>query len=101
MSTPRRRRGFSRRDFLLGAAAGLAAGVPLGLLALHNRAAFTGKTTPVAQPEYLMPGPYPGRVVEVVRDDAVSDDHTINPSAVASMIDRGMAELTDTDPTDP
>jgi hypothetical protein len=94
------RRGFSRRDFLLGTATGLAAAVPFGYFALRD--SFTAPaTSPIAAPEYLMPGPYPGRVVEVLRDDAVSDDHKINASAVASMIDRGMAELTDTDPSDP
>lgn len=44
-----------------------------------------------------MPGPYPGRVVEVLREDAVTPDHKINADAVKAMIDRGMAELTDTD----
>jgi hypothetical protein len=44
-----------------------------------------------------MPGPYPGRVVEVRHPAAVTADHVINPDVVNAMIDRGMAELTGTD----
>lgn len=101
MSSHRCRRGFSRRDFLLGTTAGLAAGVPLGLLALRDRTPFANPTPTHGDVEYLMPGPYPGRVVEVLHEHSVSDDHKIHAPTVANMIDRGMAELTDTDPKDP
>src|SRR5262245_22226493 len=94
--------GITRRGFLLGAAAGLAAGVPLtwlGSRILHGDAAppFTGRTREVPNPTYAMPGRFPGRVVEVQHPGAVSDTHQINADAVRAMMDRGMTELTGAD----
>ncbi len=47
-----------------------------------------------------MPGPYPGRVVEVRHPAAVRPDHAIDPSVVNHMIDVGMATLTGAEPGD-
>ena len=44
-----------------------------------------------------MPGPFPGRVVEVRHPAAVSAAHEINDRAVTAMMDRGMCELTGAD----
>jgi hypothetical protein len=103
---------FSRRSFLLGSATGLAVGLPVAALAARygpdwfglwntrGAARFTGAPA-LPQPGLPpMPGKYPGRVIEVRRHDAVSDDHVINTSAVSAMMDRGMAELTGTEPGD-
>jgi hypothetical protein len=102
------RRGMTRRGFLLGAAAGVTAGVPLGILGKLGwewlerqngpaRPRFTGVTQEVKQPAHAMPGPFPGRVVEVRHPDVVRPDHSIHADAVNSMIDRGMTELTGAD----
>jgi hypothetical protein len=91
--------GVTRRGFLLGAAAGLAAGVPATWLAArHLPGLFPGQAPapPAPQalrPSDLMPGRYPGRVIEVRHRAAVAPDHTIDAGAVADMVDRGMAEL--------
>jgi hypothetical protein len=53
-----------------------------------------------ARAEYAMPGPYPGRVVEVHHPAAVSRENHIDRTTVDAMVDRGMAELTGTDPGD-
>ena len=54
---------------------------------------FRGTCSPVAQPTRAMPGPYPGRVVEVgceaLRRSTVAD----NPEVAASMLAEGMARL--------
>ena len=92
---------ITRRTFFAGAA-GLAVGVPAALLArrLLTTPAFTGSTQEVRQPQYAMPGPFPGRVVEVRQADAVSPDNVVNPDAVSAMLDRGMSELTEADAGD-
>src|ERR1043166_1059456 len=96
--------GITRRGFLLGAAAGLAAGAPLGWYALKGRqwwdthapSPFTGRS--VEQPRALgMPGPFPGRVVEVRHPGSVSDDYTIHDTAVRQMMTDGMRSLTGSD----
>jgi hypothetical protein len=95
--------GITRRGFLAGAAAGLAAGVPLtwlGLDALRRPAPGTPAAPPplpAAETKFAMPGPYPGRVIEVRHPDSVRPDHTVNADAVSAMIDRGMTELTGAD----
>jgi uncharacterized protein (DUF362 family) len=99
--------GISRRGFLLGAGAGLAAGGSLSWLGLKgpqaistDRAAkrsFTGPSVEIPHPEYAMPGPYPGRVVEVHHDHSVRTDGTIVHQAVKDMMDRGLRELTGAD----
>ena len=92
---------ITRRTFLAGAA-GLATGVSGVLLAdrFLTTPPFTGAAKEVARPEYAMPGPFPGRVVEVQRADAVSSDNVVNRDAVSAMLDRGMTELTGADPGD-
>jgi uncharacterized protein (DUF362 family) len=100
--TSRRGRGITRRVFLLGGGAGLLAGgglAWLGLEKLHilqdpGLSPFTGKTREVPRPEFAMPGPFPGRVVEVRHPGAVGDDYRIDAGAVRKMIARGMCDLT-------
>src|SRR5690348_11624602 len=75
----------SRRGFLLGAAGGLAGGIgATTVLDRHGRHSadasaprFSGDPAEVAKPGYAMPGPYPGRVIEVRDRRAVSDDNVI------------------------
>jgi hypothetical protein len=105
------RPGFSRRSFLLGAAFGLAAGVPLAWLA-GRRVPLVPSTSAPLTPEdstgraglaggAIMPGRYPGRVIEVRHPDAVAPNNVINASAVNRMVDRGMADLTGYEMGDP
>jgi hypothetical protein len=93
-----------RRRFLQSAglvAAGAAGGYAAAYL---NAWRSLGHDTPrlfapsqVSRSKFAMPGPYPGRVVEVHHPQSVSDDHVIDGNAVRSMIDRGMCELTGSD----
>ncbi len=94
--------GMSRRGFLLGAGVGLAAGTPLawlGAQAWHRRQPprFTGRTQEVTKAADGMPGPYPGRVVEVRHPGSVRADFSISPEAVKAMMGRGMTGLTGAD----
>ena len=105
------RRGFSRRSFLLGTTFGLAAGIPLTWLAARRFSAVTSGSAPLSpeesaaragvKPGPIMPGRYPGRVVEVRHPAAVSSRNVINRGAVSAMVDRGMAELTGYEAGDP
>jgi uncharacterized protein (DUF362 family) len=91
-------RGITRRGFLTGAGAGLAAGVPLGWLGyLRQQESFTGHPREDRSPPLAMPGPYPGRVIEVRHPGAVNDRNVISPAAVRAMMARGMRELTGAD----
>jgi hypothetical protein len=99
-------RGPTRRAFLLGAGAGLAAGVPLTWLASRRgdlttntepARSFTGRTVEQPRPAYAMPGPFPGRVVEVHHPASVRPDQTICADTVKGMMDRGLCELTGAD----
>src|SRR5713226_161567 len=93
-------RGITRGGFLVGTGAGLAAGVPLTWLGLKGLDAldretratrsFTGRSVEDPHSRYAMPGPYPGRVIEVHHRGAVKTDHTVDSAAVKRMIDRGM-----------
>jgi hypothetical protein len=87
-------RPLSRRAFLAGTAGGLAAG---GALAWLGRRAFTGRSVEVPRPEHAMPGPFPGRVVEVHHHDSVRPDHTIDVPSVRAMMRQGMCSLTGAD----
>jgi Domain of unknown function (DUF362) len=97
--------GITRRGFLLGSAAGLAAGAPLGWLALkgsqwydgHAPSPFTGKSAEVRRPALAMPGPFPGRVVEVRHPGSVAENGAIDADAVRDMMQRGMRSLTGSD----
>jgi uncharacterized protein (DUF362 family) len=93
--------GITRRGFLLGAAAGLAAGVPLAWLGTRAADRLRGAlaaAAPAARPPtdgmYAMPGAFPGRVVEVRHPGSVAPNHAIDGGAVRLMMDRGMTELT-------
>lgn len=96
------RQGVSRRGFLLGTATGLAAGLPGGWLAyrlasgnpLSTPSSVPGKLSEGAPSPYAMPGRYPGVVVEVRDERAVSEDNVIDAEAVDRMVDHGMADLT-------
>jgi uncharacterized protein (DUF362 family) len=103
---PHRPPGVTRRGFLLGTGAGLAAGASLTWLGLkglerldrENPAirSFTGHSVPDPHALYAMPGPYPGRVIEIHHPGAVRANRAINAQAVKRMMDRGMCELTGT-----
>jgi uncharacterized protein (DUF362 family) len=100
-SGPRR---VTRRGFLVGAGAGLLVGAPLGWLLLKGwqyldgrwHSPFTGTSQEVANPVAAMPGPFPGRVIEVRHPTAVTQ-WMVNATAVGPMVDRGMCELTGAD----
>jgi len=86
--------GITRRGFLLGTGAGLAAG---GSLAALSRRYLPPWPAAAVLPTMLpdgMPGPFPGRVVEVHHAGAVSADWSISDSAVRGMVKQGMEELT-------
>ena len=80
--------GITRRGFLLGAAVG----APLGWLA-YRHWPFTGKSVEVPRPALAMPGPFPGRVVEVQHPGSIGDDYVVNKDAVRAMMAAGMCRL--------
>lgn len=99
--------GVTRRGLLLGGGLGLLAGGAagwwgaLGWQALRGRervpSPFTGRSIEDPRATYAMPGPFPGRVVEVRNPAAVSTNHQINRDVVRQMMDRGMRELVGAD----
>ena len=75
--------------------------MPLGYLASR---AFRGASPPSeivppshAAPTFRMPGPYPGRVIEVRKPGTVLPDRRVDREAVRAMMDRGMCGLTGAD----
>jgi uncharacterized protein (DUF362 family) len=58
---------------------------------------FTGRSREVPKPALAMPGPFPGRVIEVRDPDSVTSQNEIRLPAVRDMMDRGMTELTGVD----
>jgi uncharacterized protein (DUF362 family) len=98
---------MSRRGFLLGAGSGLIAGSALtyfGMKWLSDLVAwreatpsFTGRTVEVKNPTFAMPGPFPGRVIEIQHPGSVRSDNTIVAEAVKPMMDTGMCALTGAD----
>jgi uncharacterized protein (DUF362 family) len=58
---------------------------------------FTGHSVENPHPEFAMPGPFPGRVIEVKHPGSVNPDNSINAAAVTQMMERGMRELTGAD----
>jgi hypothetical protein len=86
--------GITRRGFLLGAGVGLAAGAGLTWFASRGLRGFTGRSVEVPRPTYGMPGPFPGRVIEVRHAGSVTDDNQIQPGPVGDMMARGMCGLT-------
>jgi uncharacterized protein (DUF362 family) len=104
--------GFSRRGFLLGGGLGVVAGAALasgGPLAWRlwrkgwsgetdaRLQSFTGRSRELDNPAFAMPGPFPGRVIEVRHPDCVSSANEVRSEAVRTMMDRGMKELTGAD----
>ncbi|GEM_PF-187499 len=92
--------GITRRGFLLGAGAGLAVGAPLGWLGLRGwqtLTPFIGRTVEEPRAPLGMPGPFPGRVVEVRHPQVINDAYAINQDAVRQMMNRGMCGLTGSD----
>jgi uncharacterized protein (DUF362 family) len=97
----------TRRGFLVGAGAGLAAGSSLAWLGSRwlkeagedrsSNRGFNGHSVEVANPTSPMPGPFPGRVIEVHHPGSVRADHTTSARAVKEMMDRGLRELTGAD----
>lgn len=107
------RSGMCRRAFLAsGLAAGMTAlgtgsflisrrlrpshrpGLPRGLEPVpHTPKQFTGKTTEVPNPPFALPGPFPGRVVEVHDPTSVVRGE-IQAEPVKRMLHRAMCELT-------
>jgi uncharacterized protein (DUF362 family) len=107
METKYRQPDVTRRGFLVGAGAGLAAGLPLGWLGFKGArwlrsgdeqlSPFTGRSVEDRHPQFAMPGRFPGRVVEVRHPGSVKGDNRISTEAVKQMMDRGMRELTGAD----
>lgn len=99
-----------RRSFLFGTATGLLlAGVPTAYWYWKRNQhspppqpspRFTGRINRTPPARVAMPGPYPGRVIEVRHPGSVTPDHRIVPEAVAQMVNRGMAELVGGEPGD-
>jgi uncharacterized protein (DUF362 family) len=58
---------------------------------------FTGRSPEIPRPEFPMPGPFPGRVIEAHRDGVVRPDNSICHESVRAMMDRGLRELTGAD----
>ncbi len=84
--------GFSRRAFLAGAAAG--ATLPLGWLAYRGaQPYFTGRSVEVPRAPLAMPGPFPGRVIEVQHAGAINDRYEVNADSVRQMMRVGMSQL--------
>src|SRR5688500_12870701 len=90
-----------RRRFLLGAGTGILAtgslhhahGTPTAAPLPYARKRFTGKCVEVAQPNFALPGPFPGRVVEIQHPSSINKG-VIRPDVVRTMMHRGMMELT-------
>jgi hypothetical protein len=89
--------GISRRSFLAGTGAGLAAGASAAWLGLRRSPEATPALDRAVRSAPAMPGPYPGRVVEVHYQRAVGADHGIDARAAKAMVDRGMRQLTGAD----
>jgi hypothetical protein len=79
--------GIGRRGFLAGTALPLVTGLNVS----------AQEKTPVAKDGELgVPGPYPGRVIEVRKPGMISKD-VRNRAAIQSAVDRGMKDLTGAD----
>jgi len=104
MSKPYPCGGLGRRAFLAGAAtlpvlAGLhVSATEPAKTAVANKANTKKKPKPPRKPEEKLgiPGPYPGRVIEV-RNPRMIRDGVKNRAAIKASVDRGMKELTGAD----
>ena len=106
--------GLNRRDFLRGLSAStvVAGGIVLGVpssLADDEEQAGERKPAPkarlkvetnlddfmkVPRAENAIPGPFPGKVVEVRNPAAIKEDQTYDADVVAAMVKRGICRLT-------
>ncbi|MBL8797924.1 MAG: DUF362 domain-containing protein [Planctomycetia bacterium] len=86
--------GITRRGFVLGAGVGLATGAAAAVGVARHWPAWPRPTQPPVLMADAMPGPFPGRVVEVHDASAVATDWSISADAVRGMVQRGMDELT-------
>ncbi len=99
--------GITRRGFLLGAGTGLVGGAAAGWFGLKAyeelerfralEPSFTGRSTEDRSVACGIPGPFPGRVIEVNHPDSVRGQAEVNPAAVKQMMDRGLCALTGAD----
>lgn len=91
--------GHTRRGFLLGAGVGAAAAslAWYGGPRLAEPPRVAARSPEVHRPEFAMPGPFPGRVVEVKHPAAVRGPGAVDSDAVRPMMERGMCELTGAD----
>jgi len=88
--------GLKRRGFL-GAAAGAVAAqasLPSMLVSAQEAKAAAGKAA--ADEKWGVPGPFPGRVIEVRKPDMIRND-VKDREAIAKAVGRGMKELTGAD----
>lgn len=99
-------RSLSRRGFLVGAGTGLAASAALAYFGWRYLNPAVTTSIKVKPTELAMPGPYPGRVIEVQHPYAVVEirgqnakvpRQQINREIVARMMDKGMCSLTGAD----
>jgi hypothetical protein len=87
--------GMGRRQFLSAAAAIPAmAGMPVSYVSAQEPRSASGKAEP--NQKWGVPGPYPGRVVEVRNSRMIKND-VKNREAIKQAVDRGMKELTGAD----
>jgi uncharacterized protein (DUF362 family) len=70
------------------------AGLPASYVSAQEPKAAAGKTGP--EEKWGVPGPYPGRVIEVQNPRMIQSD-VKNRSAIKEAVDRGMKELTGAD----
>jgi uncharacterized protein (DUF362 family) len=91
--------GITRRGFLLRTGAGLAAGGSLAILGQYGwqTLARHQPKIPSFSASDGMPGPFPGRVVEVHHPGSVKNDYAIDAGAVKAMVERGMRDLAGAD----
>ncbi|HEX5444823.1 MAG TPA: DUF362 domain-containing protein [Pirellulales bacterium] len=91
---------MDRRTFLTGAAAGLAGGAALGWTGRHWLRPGPAPVLPaegiVRAGELGLPGPYPGRVIEVHHPGSIANKKR-DRDAIRAMIGRGMRELVGSD----
>ncbi|HXG11127.1 MAG TPA: DUF362 domain-containing protein [Gemmataceae bacterium] len=80
---------LSRRAALAGMAAGVLGGASLAVGQEGGRPTEPSNRTPAADG---IPGPFPGRVVEVAHAGSVVED-AVQEAAAAAMVERGMREL--------
>ena len=88
--------GGLKRRRLLGVAAAIAAqsGLPSLIVSAQESRAAAGRADDDAK--WGIPGPYPGRVVEVRKPDMIRND-VKNREAIGAAVGRGMKELTGAD----